>query len=54
MKKRLRKKLKEEKNNMGDNLINDVKKLMKFLRGSKKKSKRYKKSKSWFTDAIHK
>ena len=43
-----------EKEKMSDNLISDVQKLIKFLRGSKKKSKKYKKTKRWFSDAFYK
>lgn len=39
---------------MSDNIITDIQKLIKFLSGSKKKSKRYKKTKNWFTAGLHK
>ena len=39
---------------MSDNLISDLKKLFKFLKGSKKKSKRYKKTKGWFSTQFSK
>lgn len=39
---------------MTDNLISDLKKLFHVVKGSKKKSKRYKNTKSWLSDQIYK
>ena len=39
---------------MSDNLISDLKKLFNFVKGSKKKSKKYKNTKSWLSDQFYK
>jgi len=39
---------------MSDNLIGDLKKLFKLVKGSKKKSKRYKNTKSWLSTQLYK
>jgi len=39
---------------MADNIISDLKNLFVFINKSRKKSKKYKKTKSWLDEQIHK